>query len=136
MSNNKIYLASAIITNQNSELLTVRKKGSKYYMMPGGKIEVNENSFQALKRELLEELNFQISAKDVSFIGSHSTEAINESNTTVTADIFHIQIDYLDFKPNAEIEEVLWLNKLNYNNYPLAHLIKEFSIPKWLKDQL
>lgn len=136
MSKNKIYLASAIITNQNSELLTVRKKGSIYYMMPGGKIELNENSFQALKRELLEELNFLISSKDVSFIGSHSTEAINESNTIVTADIFHIQTDQLSFEPNAEIEEVLWLNKLDYHNYPLAHLIKEFSIPKWLKDQL
>lgn len=130
-----IYLASALITNSSGDLLTVRKKGSDYYMMAGGKIEKGETSLEALQRELKEELNLIIDTTSFCYLGTHQTRAVNEVNTLVHATIFHLELASTKLTPHAELEEVKWLNYHTYQDFPLAHLLKEFSIPIWLKKQ-
>lgn len=130
---NQLYLSCALITDHNNQMLTVRKKNSIYYMMAGGKINSNETPQQALKRELFEELNICIDFKELTYLGTHTTRAANEENTIVNATIYHLKTAHLDIKPYAELEEVCWLNYTTYTNYPLAHLLKEFSIPFWLQ---
>jgi len=80
---NKIYLAGAMIVDADNRLLVVRKKGSSYFMMPGGKIEKGELSSQALIRELKEELDLDILSRDLEYMGFHETEAVNEADTLV-----------------------------------------------------
>ncbi|MDR0230280.1 MAG: NUDIX domain-containing protein [Flavobacteriaceae bacterium] len=128
-----IHLASALITDKNNRLLTVRKKTSTYYMMAGGKIELGETPEQALIRELNEELNLIITSKDIKLLGTHTTKAVNEVNTTVTAHIYHLIIDDANIVVSAEIAEAKWLTKENYTETKLAHLLEEFSIPIWLR---
>lgn len=128
-----IYLASALITDENNCLLTVRKKTSTYYMMAGGKLEKDETPEQALLRELREELQITLTLADLSFLGQHTCEAVNETNTIVTAHIYHIQIHSSQPKASAEIAEIKWLTQTNYTTVKLARLIAEFSIPIWLK---
>ncbi len=134
--NQKIRIASAIICNANNDLLVVRKRNSLFYMLPGGKIEPGEELIDTLLRELLEELGLQFAKDDFSFLGSHETAAANEANTTVQGNIFLLTkpllLDKLDNK--AEIEEVCWMTKHNYNSYQLAHLLEEFALPRWLAD--
>ncbi|MEK6452194.1 MULTISPECIES: NUDIX hydrolase [Myroides] len=128
-----IYLASALLTNDKNEMLTVRKKGSTFYMMAGGKIELGETPIETLKREIQEELQLNITNDQITLLGTHQTIAVNEANTIVNATIFHVRINNSSIQASAEIEEIKWVTKENYKSIKLAHLLKEFSLPIWLK---
>lgn len=53
-----ICRVSAIILNKNNnKILIHRKINMNYYMLPGGKVKINESSVEAMRRELSEELN-------------------------------------------------------------------------------
>jgi len=132
----RIVICSAMILNPEGELLMVRKKGSKYFQLPGGKIAVGESDSEALVRELREELQFDTEPATLQFIGRHVTQAVNERDTLVEGYIYLIKLAVkLDFPPQAELEEVEWINKSNWQDYQLAHLAEEFVIPKWLSGE-
>lgn len=122
-----------MMLNPEGELLMVRKKGSKYFQLPGGKIAAGESDSEALVRELREELQFDAAPATLQFIGRHVTQAVNERDTLVEGYIYLIKLAMkFDFPPQAELEEVQWINKANWQDYRLAHLAEEFVIPKWL----
>lgn len=130
---NKLYLANALVTDKDGRMLVVRKNKSIYFQMVGGKIENNEQPIQTLEREFKEEINIDINLHNVSFLGNYSTTAVNEKNTQVYANVYHVQLTSVDKINNAaEIEEMVWLTKENYKSYRLAHLLEEFSLPIWL----
>ena len=56
-----ICIASAVILNTNNELLLVRKKGSNYFQLTGGKIDPNETEIQTVIREIKEEIGLTVS---------------------------------------------------------------------------
>jgi len=61
---------------------------------------------------------------------------VNECDTLVEGYIYLIKLAMkLDFQPQAELEEVEWINKSNWQDYQLAHLAEEFVIPKWLSGE-
>ena len=131
---NHIYLANALVTDTKGKMLAVRKKGSKYFQMVGGKIDGTEEPIETLKREFLEEINIDINQHQVSFLGQHTTKAVNEANTEVHANVFYVQLMSLEeLKIASEIEEMAWVTKEDYHTYQLAHLLAEFSLPIWLK---
>lgn len=47
-----IHIAAAVLMDDNERLLLVRKRGTEYFMQPGGKIEPGEEALSALVREL------------------------------------------------------------------------------------
>ncbi len=47
-----IIIAAAIITDSQGRCLLVRKRGTEYFMQPGGKPEIGETPHAALIREL------------------------------------------------------------------------------------
>ena len=53
-----------MITDGQGRCLLVRKRGTEYFMQPGGKPEIGEASEAALIRELEEELNFLVSPEE------------------------------------------------------------------------
>ncbi len=122
-----------MMIDPDGDLLMVRKKGSYYFQLPGGKIAVGEDDVTALFRELQEELEFDASGMPLQFIGQHLTQAVNEVATQVEGHIYLIKLDAkFIFLPRAELEEVQWIKKDNWQNYQLAHLAAEFVVPKWL----
>ena len=132
----RIVICSAMMLNPEGELLMVRKKGSKYFQLPGGKIAAGESDSEALVRELREELQFDTDPATLQFIGRHVTQAVNERDTLVEGYIYLIKLAMkFDFPPQAELEEVQWINKANWQDYQLAHLAEEFVIPKWLSGE-
>lgn len=63
-----MQVAVGILYNSAGELLIAQRPQGKYkgglWEFPGGKVEPNESSFQALKRELREELGIEVIAAD------------------------------------------------------------------------
>ena len=56
--------ASAIIYNKSkTKVLLNNIGGYNYYLLPGGRIEFNEDSFSAIKREIQEELGYTLNFK-------------------------------------------------------------------------
>ena len=55
-----ITIAAAVILDERNRMLLVRKRGSAFFMQPGGKIESGESALAALTRELREELGVEI----------------------------------------------------------------------------
>lgn len=131
---NHIYLANALVTDSEGRMLAVRKKNSKYFQMVGGKIDKGEEPLETLCREFLEEINIDIDLHHVTLLGKHTTTAVNEENTQVHANVFHVHLNSLEtLKIASEIEEMAWITKEDYQNYQLAHLLEEFSLPIWIK---
>ena len=130
---NHIYLVNALVTDFSGRMLAVRKKNSTFFQMVGGKREQNEELLETLRREFLEEINLDILSHEVFFLGKHDTLAVNEENTEVHANVFHVKLKSGEvIKIASEIEEMVWITKNNYQDYKLAHLLEEFSLPIWL----
>lgn len=131
---NNLYLANALVTDAEGKMLAVRKYNSNYFQMVGGKMNGIETPIKTLEREFKEEINININLHKVVFLGNCTTKAVNEENTLVNATIFHVHLNFTEsVKIGAEIEEMAWIIKEDYKNYQLAHLLKEFSLPIWLK---
>ncbi|MCT1529760.1 NUDIX domain-containing protein [Sphingobacterium daejeonense] len=132
--NNYITIAVGIIINDRNELLTVQKKGSLYYQLPGGKIEVDEIPIESLIRELNEELNIHFTTADCQLIGVHEAQAVNEVGKTVKGYVFKCQYSEKleNLQPLAELNEVRWVKKSETTEVKLANLLRQFALPIWM----
>lgn len=125
-----IHISAALITDENGRCLLVRKKGSTFFIQPGGKLEPGETAEEALVRELQEELNLSIRIESLNPLGRFTDIAINEPEHNLFADVF--KIDFLpstDVVPAAEIEEVIWLRPEDAKTVELAPLTANQLIP-------
>jgi ADP-ribose pyrophosphatase YjhB (NUDIX family) len=73
------HVRGIIIDNKNILLVHRIKDNKEYYTIPGGTVETNENELQALKREIKEETNLEITKSTV-FI-NHYNEYFQEEET-------------------------------------------------------
>jgi 8-oxo-dGTP diphosphatase len=121
-----IRIAVAIIRNDRGEMLVVRKRGSRFFIQPGGKIEPGESPEAALKRELLEELSCAVAT--TRYCGKFSERAVNEADHIVEADFFFVEAEG-EIAAGAEIEEICWINPKNCGNVALAPLTAKYAAP-------
>ena len=76
-----IEVVGAVIRDASDRLLTVRKRGTQRFMLPGGKREPGEDDLTALARELREEIGVTlVSARR---LGHFEAPAANEPDSTV-----------------------------------------------------
>jgi len=108
-----IRIAAAVIRDQNGQVLLVRKRGTRFFMQPGGKLHDGESPAAALVRELCEELACTLLQAE--FLGTFSAPAANEPARTV--------------EPAAEIKEVAWVEPSGTGDLPLAPLTRDHVIP-------
>jgi len=90
-------------------LLLVRKRGSDFYILPGGKPERGEDDISALAREIDEELGCHFEMHTLSYIGSFSDIAAGMSRTKITVKLYLGEL-VGEPTPTSEIDEVLWLD--------------------------
>lgn len=124
-----IVIAAAIILNSRGEMLSVRKRGTRKFMQPGGKIDSGETPLEALRRELHEEILLPLPGEEgVSDHGVFRAPAAHEPGRTVEAHVFAFRHDG-PVTISAEIEEYRWIDPRSAIDLPLAELTRDFLLP-------
>jgi 8-oxo-dGTP diphosphatase len=120
-----IQKSSAFIVNAQHELLVVKKKTStSHFILPGGKLEKDEDSVQALFREIKEELGVEI--QSYTFI-EEVVEKSQFEDFELKMYMFDVKIRELP-KPQNEILSLEWIN-LNTKRQDLASGITKHALP-------
>ena len=123
-----IRIAAAVLIGLDGRTLLVRKRGTRAFMQPGGKIEAHEQPVNALARELEEELALNIDPASASYLGHFSAPAVNEPGFEVQAELFLLHIQQ-SVSPAAEIEEVQWIDPCGDGGLELAPLTRDLILP-------
>lgn len=123
-----LHIAAACLIDANGRLLTVRKRGTTLFMLPGGKREPGEAPLEAVCREVLEELELHLDPTDLQLLGQFQAAAANEANTQVQAHIYTARL-HREVAPAAELEEFGWLNAGDELPANLAPLLRDEVVP-------
>lgn len=123
-----LHIAAACLIDAHGRLLTVRKRGTTKFMLPGGKREPGEAPLDAVRREVFEELELHLEAVALQLLGKFQAVAANELDTRVQAHIYTARIDR-EVAPAAELEELSWLNPADELPANLAPLLRDEVIP-------
>ena len=122
-----IRIAAALLVGKDDRLL-VRKRGTRAFMQPGGKIEPDELPVAALVRELHEELGLLVSSASAVHVGSFRAPAAHEPDCTVEAEVFRVVVSE-DVTPAAEIDEIAWIDAAMPPDLLMAPLTRDHIIP-------
>lgn len=127
VENYKLNIRAAVIIIHNNKLLTHRNINSDHYALPGGRVEIWENSEETIKREILEETGKEIEIKgyiatienffemnnqkyhEIMFV--HKAEFVNEEDK-----ILQETIKNIEGKNNLQYE---WIDIDKINEYPI-----------------
>ena len=134
MSLTVLKIATACLFDDDGRILVVRKRGTRFFMLPGGKIEPEETPLQALRRELHEELDLRMEESQLQSLGHFEARAANEPDHWVEADVFVVHLAS-DVKVQAEIEGLDWLELHAQQLEHVAPLLREQVLPV-LRDRL
>ncbi|HEY0287687.1 MAG TPA: NUDIX domain-containing protein [Pseudomonas sp.] len=123
-----IRIAAALLIGADGRTLLVRKRGTRAFMQPGGKIEAGELPALALARELREELGLVVEPGKAQFLGEFLAIAANEPGFEVNCQLFRLDVDQA-VEPAAEIEEIVWVDAGNVDYLHLAPLTRDSILP-------
>ncbi len=122
-----IRVAVAVIINQNKEILIAKRSKEQHqgnkWEFPGGKVEADETSEEALHREILEELGIEIqSSAELLSITHEYIEEQPENNKTVILDVFDVR-QWKGEPKGIEGQPIRWISvaELDYYDFPIAN---------------
>lgn len=121
-----VEVVGAVIRDPAGRLLTVRKRGTQRFMLPGGKRETGEDDLSALARELREELGVELASARL--LGRFEAQAANEPGATVKSCAYIVETKG-EITIQAEIEELLWIDPAAPPDVPIAPLLLRQILP-------
>ncbi len=104
-------LAFILIVDQ--KILSTRSRGRTKYYIPGGKREVGESDWQALSREIKEELSVELIEETCQYYGTFEGQADSHAEGVIVKMTCYTAAYVGELKAAAEIEEVIWLDSNN-----------------------
>jgi 8-oxo-dGTP diphosphatase len=128
MSERIISVVAALIRDDTGRVLLVRKRGTAAFMQPGGKRDAGESDVAALSREIVEELGCCVDASTARPLGIFECAAANEPGFRVQAVVYAVDVEGA-IKPQAEIDEMVWVDPKALPDLPLAPLTRDHVLP-------
>lgn len=128
MSEKLISVVAALIRDERGRVLLVRKRGTAAFMQPGGKRDTGESDVAALAREIVEELGCCVDQRTARSLGVFECAAANEPGYQVRAAVYAVDIDGT-VQPQAEIEQIVWVDPQALPDLPLAPLTRDHVLP-------
>ena len=125
--NYSIHKAAAVII-VDRKLLVEKSVGKDFFVAPGGKLEQNESSLQALVRELKEELTITVIEENCNFVESYYAAAANTPEKNLRMDVYLVSSWGGEIKAN-EGQEIAWIDSSNQLNLPIGSIFKNDVIP-------
>jgi|SRR5579863_8105658 len=123
----RIHIVAALIQDDAGRVLLARKRGTKAFMQPGGKLRDSESHLEALERELAEELACTVVPGSPEFLGTFSAPAANEDGWEVEAALYRVNVTGA-IRAAAEIEEIVWLDPAQSRDAVLAPLTRDIVL--------
>lgn len=107
-----IRVAAVVFRDDEGRVLTVRKRGTERFMLPGGKPEPGEEFIDTAAREVDEELGLDVTRADLEPLAVFDSMAANEPGHRLESHVFTYR-GTLTQTPAvaAEIDELRWLTE-------------------------
>ena len=128
MSERIISVVAALIRDEDGRVLLVRKRGTAAFMQPGGKRDAGESDVAALSREIVEELGCRVTQNSARALGVFDCQAANEPGFRVQAAVYAVDVEGA-IKPQAEIDEMVWVDPRALPDLHLAPLTRDHVLP-------
>lgn len=120
-----IVVTAVIVTDTAGRMLTVRKRGTRLFMNPGGKPEPGETPDVTGARELGEEVGLDVDPAELELVGQWVTAAANEAGHELRSTVYRLPRPIAhELTVAAEIAELRWLAP-DENPDDLAPLLRE-----------
>lgn len=119
--NKTIHVAVAIIVNAENEVLLAFRQAHQHqanlWEFPGGKVEANETVYEALKREILEEVAITIVAAKPLLTVAHDYD-----DRSVLLDVWHVD-QFIGTPHGQEGQKLQWcaIADLVDTDFPVAN---------------
>lgn len=129
---------SALLLNDNNQLLIVRGKDDDFYKAFGGKVDGNETDEECLAREVMEEGRVNLTSSKF-YLAPPVLEVHGKPGTYFQAKFYLIEVDAAPTaNPEDNTEELLWISREEFeqNKYEIASALKDYAIPKLIEDGL
>ena len=120
-------VAAAILADARGRVLTVRKRGTSMFMLPGGKVEPGEAPEATARREVLEELGMALRPDGLRFVGEFLTATANEPGHWLRSFVFAYADAVAGERVGAEIDRARWVSPdaLGLLDAPLTHTLAD-----------
>lgn len=131
-----IRVAAVVICDAQRRILTVRKRGTQRFMLPGGKPEAGEEPQQTAAREAYEEIGLDLGPHTLEHLGQFIADAANEPGQLVQAEAYLLPGAQRpeDLQATAEIEELRWMPAEEIvAGLDVAPLLSTQIIPAWVE---
>lgn len=104
---NEIRVAAVVLRRNNGDVLTVRKRDTFRFMLPGGKPEGDEAPIDTAIREASEEVGVTLKPERMELLGEFEAPAANEPNHLLISTVY---LHPLEAEPQiaGEIVEMRW----------------------------
>lgn len=121
----------AWIEIRDGKILSTRSKGRTKYYFPGGKRELGESDFEALSREINEELSVNLIESSSQLLGIFQAQADSHPDGVQVQMTCYTGAYSGTIAAASEIEEVVWLT---YQDRDIVSPVDQI-IFDWLKEQ-
>lgn len=136
-----IKIASLSLDKQG-RLLIVKPKDKEVWISVGGKLEEGETEVECLKRELMEELNEEITTEPKFYCETPIEQAADGSGITVIVKFYLANVGHNLFPDGNEIENFKWISKKDFKDiksgksFRIGSGLEHYAIPKLIGDGL
>lgn len=134
-----IRVAAVVFRDADGRVLTVRKRGTEAFMLPGGKREPGEEYVETAAREVDEELGLAITPADLTPLGHFHSAAANEPDHELESYVFTYGELTQTPQVASEIEELRWFSEGELRNptrqITLAPMLQFDAVPAIFGDK-